>query len=193
MQYGSRQPSKTRRSVLLVLLGALVVSTSAALAAYVGGRDGGVDGWNTVADEPSGITVGYPRDWRIQTFGPYCGRIGPGLLVTNVARHRFRNVEIVDGCTNQWNLAGLPADYVLVDVSLISSPFGSGGRENTEMPLELDRFRRDTGRSFAYTAVVRGGDLYGVRTWTGPGVSPEDQHVLARVIRSVELSDPESS
>ena len=139
-------------------------------------------------DEASGIAVSHPRDWSVQTFGLYCRRVGPGLLISNLRRYRFRNVEIPRGCTNAWQLARLPERFVLVDVSLFHPP--PGAREETQGPLELTRVERPSGRSFASGRIVRHGVEYSVRVWTGRGVSDEDEEAVARVIRSVAVDPP---
>lgn len=123
---GDVQRLKMSRSLQVVVAVVLALAVGVALAAYLFNRSRNDEDWKTLKDEASGITVSYPREWAVQTFGPYCRRVGPGLVVSNVGAHTFRNAESSNGCTSQWDLGGLPDDFVLVDVSL-SSPVPSSG------------------------------------------------------------------
>ncbi|HUH15852.1 MAG TPA: hypothetical protein VML35_08210 [Gaiellaceae bacterium] len=97
-------------------------------------------------------------------------------------------MEIPYGCTNEWDLGGLGDDYVVVDVSVFSSPPFFRPDQEAELPLELDRFARPAGPSFAYAQIAHGGRRYSVRVWSGANASQEDQRALVRVIRSIDLA-----
>jgi hypothetical protein len=171
----------------------VAIAAALALALYLfNGGDG--EGWQRVNDDASGIRLSYPREWEVQQVGRYCRRNGPGLLISNVRRYTLQNVEIPNGCTNQWEVSGLPNAYVLVDVSLFASPFPrTRDQPETTMPLELDRFERPPERhNYAFEQVTRDGNEYSVRAWFGPRASRENQDAVARVIRSIEFGSPSS-
>lgn len=173
----------------LRLLVAAVAAGAAALvlAFYVFSGGNGDRDWRTLNDDASGITVSYPREWKVQHVGRYCHRIGPGLLISNVRGHSFENVEMPNGCATDWKFSGLPNAYVLVDVSLVRGPPG-GRTTETAIPLELDRFDRPRGSpNYAFARVIGNGNEYSVRTWFGPTASREDQDAVTRVIRSIEF------
>jgi hypothetical protein len=113
----------------------VAIAAALALALYLfNGGDG--EGWQRVNDDASGIRLSYPREWEVQQVGRYCRRNGPGLLISNVRRYTLQSVEIPNGCTNQWEVSGLPNAYVLVDVSLFASPFPrTRDQPETTMPL----------------------------------------------------------
>ena len=138
-------------------------------------------------DGASGITLIRPPSWRAQTFGRYCRRVGPGVLVSNIAEHTFRNVHVVDGCTNQWDLSGLPPHHVVVDISLFSRPPGPEQPE-TPLPLELARFEH--GPDAAFKPVRRDGNDYTIRVWFGPTASTSARVAAERLIRSLEFHPP---
>jgi hypothetical protein len=173
----------------------LVAAVAAGAAALVLGSQlvsgGNGDGdWRALNDDASGITVSYPREWKVQPVGRYCFRIGPGLLISNVRGHRFENFEMPNGCATDWEFTGLPNAYVLVDVSLVRGPPG-GRTTETAIPLELDRFDRPGGSpNYAFTRVIRDGNEYSVRAWFGPKAALEDRGAVARVIRSIEFGRP---
>lgn len=171
-------PRRFRATALVVIAAAL------ALALYI--RSGDADErWPTLDDDASGVTVTHPANWGVQRVGRYCRRIGPGVLVSNVRRHRFRNVEILNGCTNQWDFTGLPPRYVVVDVSLFSAP-PHGQEPETPLPLLLARFRSHPNGS-AFEHVRRNGNDYSVRVWFGPSASSEDQDAAALLVRSLDF------
>lgn len=167
----------------------VAIAAALALVVYLS-TAGGSDESQTLSDDASGITVSYPREWDVQQFAHYCRRNGPGLLVSSVREHRFQNSQIPNGCTNQWDLRGLPSDFVLVDVSLFASPFPRPGPDpETAMPLELARFERNPD-GVAFTRVVRQRNEYSVRVWFGATTSRADQDAAADVIRSIQFGDP---
>ena len=195
MARGGVSTVKVRRRFLRLLVAAVVaVAAVLALALYLSGGSG-EENWQTLNHDASGITVTYPRDWHVQEVGRYCRRVGPGLLISNVRGRRFQNVEIPNGCTNAWALAGLPKTYVLVDVSLFASPLPRIRQESeTAMPLELDRFERSKDQpGYAFERVIRDGNEYSVRVWFGSAASREDEQAAARVIRSIEFGSLGSS
>lgn len=173
------------RSTRFLAVAVVVIATALGLAVYLF-RSGDVDDrWQTVKDRASGITVAYPSEWKVQTFGRYCRRVGPGVLVANAAGHTFRNVEILNGCTNQWDFTGLSPQYVVIDASLFSAPLGRGGPATT-MPLELARFKQQPS-GYTFTRVRRNNNDYSVRVWFGSTASREDQEAAERVIRSLDF------
>jgi hypothetical protein len=185
------------RSLREVVAAVLALAVGLALGVYLFNRSSG-DDWKTLKDDTSGVTLSHPREWAVQTFGPYCRRVGPGLLVSNVGAHTFRNTEIPNGCTNEWNLGGLPKTFVLVDVSLFAVPaFRVREEPDTELPLDLTRFvqppaqRPERGYS-SFARIVRGRFEYSVRLWTGSVPSPSDAKALARLIGSIRVSDPQA-
>ena len=112
--------------------------------------------------------------------------------MANAGASRFRVPDNPNGCTTEWDLSGLPEDHVLVDASRLSFPPGRA-REDTEMPLELNRLGRLPERSFAYARIMRGGNEYGLRVWWGKDASSRDVDALVRVIRSIDVSVFDSS
>lgn len=199
MARGGVERSRWDRPLQVAVAVVVALAVVLAFAVYLFTR-GSDEGWKTLKDDASGITLSHPQEWSVQKFGPYCRRIGPGLLVSNVAAHTFRNTEIPNGCTNEWNLGGLPDTFVLVDVSLFATPaFRVREEPDTEVPLELDRLFRPRSPSAAdrtelprIARIVRGRFEYSVRVWTGSFHSPGDENALARLIRSIRLSDPQA-
>jgi hypothetical protein len=132
-----------------------------------------------VSHSASGITLAYPPEWDVQKFGRYCRRIGPGVLISNVQGHRLRNVPILNGCTDQWDFAGLPSRYVVVDVSLFSRPPSGRDERDTPLPLQLAGFQRHP-HGYRFERIRHDGNDYAVRVWSGPASSREDEDAVAR-------------
>jgi hypothetical protein len=195
---------KTSRSLRTVLAAVLALAVGLTLSLYLFKRRG--DDWSTLRDNASGITLSHPHEWAVQRFGRYCRRNGPGILVSNLGAHTFRHTTIPGGCAGGlWKLGGLPNTFVLVDVGLFASPFPRHGDEpDTELPLELDRLERPdltnlnpwlraripSGVGYAHARIVRGRLEYSVRVWTGSVSSPSNDKAVARLIRSIRVSDP---
>jgi hypothetical protein len=149
-------------------------------------------------DGASGIALDRPDGWQIHPFGQYCMRVGPGLLVSNIAGHGFRNVEIPNGCTNGWNLSEVPQTFVLLDVSLFSGPGGTRRHADTPLPLSLTSFRRHAsgdyggcgGCSLRTSGVVEGQHAYAIRVWVGSEASSDDTRELEKLVRTLRFVMP---
>jgi hypothetical protein len=179
----------------LAATASLIVGLAAAgIAAHVL-RDGGS---KTFQHGASGIALDRPDGWAIQTFGRYCMRVGPGLLVSNVARHRFRNIETPTSCTNGWDLSGLPKGFVLLDASFMAYPLRVSDTAETRMPLSLSRFRKRPSADYggcgkcarSVFGVVRGRRVYTVRVWLGSEASADDRRELEHVVRTLRFGRP---
>lgn len=193
------------RSLRVVGGSVFALAVVLAFAVYLFVRSSGGE-WKTVKDDASGITLSHPHEWAVQRFDRYCRRNGPGLLVSNVGGHTFRNAEFPNGCAGGlWKLGGLPDTFALVDVGLFASPFSKHPEEpDSQLPLELDRLERadlthlnpdlrariPRGVGYAYGRILRGRFVYSGRVWTGSASSPSNEKALARLIRSIRLSDP---
>jgi len=128
-----------------------------------------------------------PSTWVAQHFGTYCRRVGPGVVVSNVRRH-FRHPVISNGCTNNWILAGLPRDYVLIDVSEFAFPIGQPPK--AMFPLSLSRFRRarPSGCRCAYweTSFSATRREYEIRVWIGTKASRTQRRAVENLIASIK-------
>jgi hypothetical protein len=167
---------------------------SAGIAAHVLREEGS----NSFRHSASGIALDRPEGWEIQTVGRYCERVGPGLLVSNMAGHRFRNIETPTSCTNGWDLSELPRSFVLVDASFLGYPFPLSPAPETAVPLPLSRFQKHASADYggcgsctrSALIVVKGHRVYTIRVWVGNGVSADDKRELERLVRTLRFSRP---
>jgi hypothetical protein len=173
----------TRRRLAAAALVGLTAALGLALA--LGRADDAGQPWRTVHD---GIALTHPAGWSVQRFGRHCRRVGPGVLVTNLGDRTFRRRQLVDGCTSEWDLAGIPSHYVLVDIWLFARPPRRGPRE-TPVPLLLSRFEHAPDGT-AFKVVSRNGVDYVVTVRVGPAASQRAQDEIAHVIGSVEFRRP---
>jgi hypothetical protein len=150
----------------------------------------------TIRENANGIVLRLPDGWQLQLFGSYCMRVGPGLLVSNVVGHRFRNIGTPIDCTNGWHLSELPGSFVLLDASFMAHPFAPIKQADTPVPLSLSDFRKHARGSYGgcstctvrTTAVVRKGRLYVVRAWVGTTASVQDKHELELLVRTLRFT-----
>jgi hypothetical protein len=150
--------------------------------------------WETTTDEASRVELRHPSNWHVRRLGNYCHRIGPGLLVSNLRRHKFEHPEIRDGCTNAWELRNLPDGFVLVDVSWFAFPYGARAHAPaTPLPLELDQlktfYRPPSERCECSYAGVAVADLgYTVRVWIGKGATADVRESVEELVRSIRFN-----
>lgn len=146
----------------------------------------------------SGIALDRPDGWQIQSFGGTACGLVPGLLVSNVAGHGFRNVETPSHCTNQSDLSGLPRSFVLLDASFLAHPFPPSGEASTPVPLLLSRFRRQASADYggcgscarSSFGVVKGRHTYLIQVWVGSEASADDKHKLEQLVRTLRFDGP---
>ena len=146
-------------------------------------------------DAASGVELEHPKGWRLQRFGNYCFRAGPGVFVSNLVNHRFERVEIPDGCTGEIDLSDVPDAFVLLEVSLFAYPFGIPNGAPSP-PLLLDELRRGGQRSCAGCtmyhsfAVSDTRHIYDVRILIGRSAAFRDRQAAYELLESVELRGP---
>lgn len=196
-----------RRQILRVAGVAAVILTALGLARSVGGGEdqhvavvagqpGPAATWKTVTDPALGWRFAVPARWSLQHFSERCRVAASGSVVTNLDEPlRFEARRT--GCTTAWDLAGVPAGFVAVQISHFTggpASFASGGPD-TALPLSLDRASAvpAPGPDEApqppgwYLPVVVGGDgRYAVRVWIGLGATAEDRRAAEGIVASIQ-------
>ena len=135
----------------------------------------------------AGASLRVPEGWRVERIGPTCRRIGPGVLVTHGIGRRLDRVEIPNGCTNDFDVASLPATFAALDLSQFSSPPGPLGPDTT-LPLSLERMARAQGSCACTTwgtAVQLAEVSYLLRVWIGNDASGETRRAVKRMVASI--------
>ena len=162
-------------------------------------------GFATSWPDRSGLVLRYPTGWHRQPYWAECGAwFGPGLWVSSVA-FRFRLVPVLHGCTTRWDLRGLPAGAVALDLEPTvalglslpaTGPVGSGvlGLPTDSVPTSAAA--GEAGPAPAPTPwthatrlripiEVGGSPYYVVNVLMRPGASAADRATASRIVSSI--------
>ena len=143
-------------------------------------------------DAVTGVAIEHPPAWRMQPFDG-CIRHGPGVFVSNVPNRQLRHWESEEVCSSEIVLTGIPRDFVLIEIGLVSFPLGQP--EAPSPPVSLDDLEQGrepgcSGCSLHWGIVKRRGDgYYAIRVLSGSAASLEDRRAAYRALESLELHD----
>jgi hypothetical protein len=146
--------------------------------------------WVEASDPVLGWHFEHPASWSLQRFAGQC-RIGAsGSVVTNLDRP-LRFESLPDGCTTAWDLSGVPADFVGVQISLFSGGPHVPAGPDTLFPLRISQADlqappRDDDPPFRNIPVSLGGNgRYSVVVWEGRDASARDRERVERIVASI--------
>ena len=162
--------------------------------AVVPGPDERAGDWHAATSSALGWRFEHPADWRVQEFSGQC-RVVSGTVVTNLDRPlAFEGPP--DGCTTSWDLAGAPAGFVAVEMSVMATrPVFGRASPDTAFPLSLDLTSPVPPEAHPpqapsrYLLVTVGGQSgYRVMVWLGQGASADDLAAAGRIVASIRPS-----
>lgn len=132
-----------------------------------------------------------PSHWHVRPLSYRCGRASVGVLIGNLSRTRLNRVPHdlrglpPHSCTTIWNVSDMPAGYVLVDITRLSTPSRIPA---SVFPLTYEGFAPGTigcDCSFRSGFVVSAGLSYNLRIWIGRMASAADRVRLQQLIGSI--------
>lgn len=135
----------------------------------------------------SGLRLNAPKSWSIHRLGIYChGRIGPGLLITNIKSTDIRHPTAPGECTNAWDTSKLPKDYVLIDISRFNVRPAFVLPQHPRLPIRDSDLRQTSFPRLRAFDFWQGNRQFNIRAWTGSEVSSGDRAKLVALIKSIK-------
>jgi hypothetical protein len=137
-------------------------------------------------EDLSGLQLSSPKSWTVHRLGVYCrGRVGPGLLITNIPKHTFTHDVAPGECTNAWKVNDLPDKFILIDISRFNARPAFDLSTHPRLPISESDLRQTVFPRLRAFNFWRNNRQFNIRVWTGRQVSSGDRAKVAALIKSI--------
>jgi hypothetical protein len=146
---------------------------------------------STLRERIAGLKLSIPKQWSVHRLGVYCrGRVGPGLLITNIQGRTVKHDAAPGVCTNAWNVSSLPKDFILIDISRFDArPILNRHPTARSYPIQDSELQQTSFPRLRALSFWNGNRNFTLRVWTGEQASSGDRKKLVALIKSIRADD----
>jgi hypothetical protein len=146
---------------------------------------------STLRERIAGLRLDVPKEWSVHRLGVYChGRIGPGLLITNLKDQTLQHPQAPGECTNAWGIDKLPENFILIDISRFNAhPLAKTRPQTQRFPIHESDLRQTTIRRLRAFNFWEGNHNFDLRIWTGKNIASSDRTKLRKLVESIRQSE----